>query len=186
MCSTTWFAERWPGSWQYFFCDSEAQGKIILERIVAAAQHASPWLVVGMVRNESSDVILANYSRIAVGGVGKRVRTVHPDRIVGDHVLNEQATSTEFQRSKTAQWWSETVGGMAHTGLHRRGGWRKLRTGEPTRYFRPTTIRLMGTAFHQNDLLMAMRKNPIYRFVRYSAAFNPNDLVPGTTAVEMS
>jgi hypothetical protein len=49
-----------------------------------------------------------------------------------------------------------------------------------------TKVHLVGTPFHQQDLLMSMRSNPVYEFRRYAAEFDPADLVPGTTAVEVA
>jgi hypothetical protein len=48
-----------------------------------------------------------------------------------------------------------------------------------------TRIMLVGTPFHQQDLLMGMRDNPIYSFRRYKAEFAESDLVDGL-AVEVS
>ena len=36
-----------------------------------------------------------------------------------------------------------------------------------------TRIRLVGTPFHTDDLLMSMRRNPVWAFYRYAAEFDP-------------
>ena len=43
---------------------------------------------------------------------------------------------------------------------------------------------MVGTPFHQSDLLMGLPKNPIYEWRRYTAELDEDDLVPGTWAVE--
>ena len=186
VATTCWFAERWPGSWQYIFCDSEPQGKLILERVVTAMVQANHELVAGIVKDEATDVIFGNFSRVSVAGVGKRVRTAHPDRVVGDDVLNDASTATSLQRRKTDRWWNGTVAGMAHTGVWRREGWGKGRGEAVVRYYPASKLRLIGTPFHQSDLLMSMKRNPIYRFYRYKAESHPGERVAGTWAVEIS
>jgi hypothetical protein len=72
---------------------------------------------------------------------------------------------------------------MAHPGTTRkvRTRWwddRRLIAIPPTRIF------LVGTPFHERDLLNGMRTNPLYRFRRYAAEFDPATCVAGTLAVE--
>lgn len=184
--STAWYCDRWPGYHNYVFEDTLDQAKAVLERIVSAVGQANPALTSIMYRQESTDVIFANHSRVTVAGRGKKVRGAHPDRIVGDDVLDEDSTGTSYQRNKVARWWNGTVAGMAHTGTYRRLGWGKARGNVVMLYYPPTRIRLVGTPFHAEDLLMAMRRNPIYRFYRYAAEFDPADLVPGTQALEVA
>jgi hypothetical protein len=50
----------------------------------------------------------------------------------------------------------------------------------------PTRIMLVGTPFHERDLLMSMRGNPLYRFRRYAAEFDLALCVDGSLAVEAS
>lgn len=184
VCCTAWYAARWTGFYQYIFEDTLDQAKSVLERIVSAVGQANPDLTSVMYREESTDVIFANHSRVRVAGRGKKVRGAHPDRIVGDDVLDEDSTATSYQRNKVNRWWGGTVAGMAHTGTYRRLGWGKARGNVVMLYYPPTKIRLVGTPFHGEDLLMAMRRNPIYRFYRYQAEFDPEKLIPGTLAVE--
>lgn len=182
--STAWYCDRWPGFYNYIFEDTLDQAKAVLERIVSAVGQANPLLTAMMYRSEATDVIFANHSRVTVAGRGKKVRGAHPDRIVGDDVLDEDSTATSYQRAKIARWWNGTVAGMAHTGTYRRLGWGRSRGNVVMLYYPPTRIRLVGTPFHSEDLLMGMKKNPIYRFFRYAAEFHPGDLVPGTWALE--
>lgn len=186
VCSTAWYADRYPGFWSYIFEDTLDQAKAVLELVVAAVGQANPYLISSMPREESTDVIFANYSRVTVAGRGKKVRGAHPDRIVGDDVLDEDSTSTSYQRNKVLRWWGGTVAGMAHTGTNRRLGWGRARGPVVMRYYPPTRFRLVGTPFHGEDLLMGMRRNPIYRFYRYSAEFDPGKIIPGTNAVEVA
>lgn len=183
---TAWYAEMFPGFWQYIFEDTGDQAKSMLERVVSAVEQANPWMVSKMYREEATDVIFANFSRVQVGGRGKKVRGAHPDRIVGDDVLDEDSTQTSYQRGKVDRWWNGTVAGMGHTGTYRRLGWGKSRGNVQMRWYDPTLFRLVGTPFHEQDLLLSMRKNPIYRYYRYAASFQPGSLVPGTMAVEVS
>lgn len=175
-----------PGSWQYLFSATLDQAKQTLERVVATVQRANPGLVARMPKNESAEVIFANWSRVTVAGAGKAVRGAHPDRIVGDDVLTEETAGTAYQRRKVENWWFGTVGPMAHSGVRRPLGWGRLRGRVPQWDYPATRILLVGTPFHQLDLLMSMRANPIYHFRRYSAVFCPSELVPGTWAVEVA
>ena len=65
-------------------------------------------------------------------------------------------------------------------------GWGRRRRSPIEFAYDPTQIVLVGTPFHQQDLLMSMRANPIYHFRRYSVVFSPDELVAGTWAVEVS
>jgi hypothetical protein len=183
--ATAHWAVYRPGSWQYLFSATIDQAKQTLERVVSVLHRSNPDLVERMPKWESTDIFLSNWSRITVAGAGKAVRGAHPDRIVGDDVLTAEMTGTAHQRRKIEDWWFGTVAPMAHGGTTRLLGWGRNR-GTPVEFaYGPTRIVLVGTPFHQQDLLMAMRHNPIYHFRRYSAAFDVSELVPGTWAVEV-
>jgi hypothetical protein len=68
---------------------------------------------------------------------------------------------------------TRTIGGMAHPGTTRRvlGNQRVQMPG--------TKVFLVGTPFHEEDLLMSMKKNPLYQYRRYSAEFQASNLVDG-------
>jgi len=184
--STCWFGERWPGSHQWIFEDSLEQGKLMLERIISAMTQANPAMTDRMWKEENTDAIFSNFSRVTVAGRGQRKRGARGDRIVGDDILDEESTHTRYQRAKVERWWDGTVANMAHPGMYRRLGWGHLKgAGVPMLWYPPTTIRLVGTPFHQADALMRMRKNRLYHFRRYEAEFDVADLVPGTMAVEV-
>ena len=175
-----------PGSWQYLFSSTLDQSKILLERVVSAVATDAPDLLASPPKFSTTDVVFRNWSRVTVASVGKNIRGIHPDRIVGDDVLTPENTSTNLQRRRLESWWLGTVGPMAHPGSTRPMGFGKMRPrGKiPVVYHPPTTIVLVGTPFHALDLLMAMRENPIYVFRRYASSFHPADLVPGTFSVE--
>ena len=176
------------GSWQYLFSASLDQSKLLLERVVSTIAAVEPWLLEGAPRFSSTDVILANWSRIQVASIGKSMRGIHPDRIVGDDVLDEDTSMTDYQRRKMTGWWFGSVGPMAHPGTMRPMQWGLLKpkgsSDIPMLRHPPTTITLAGTPFHQLDLLMSMRDNPVYAFRRYAAEFDPKELIPGTMALE--
>lgn len=175
-----------PGSWQYVFSATIAQAQQTLERILSLLHQSHPSLLQRMPKRDSSDVILSNWSRVTLAGAGKAVRGAHPDRIVGDDVLSSKTTSTSYQRRKVEDWWFGTVSPMAHGGVSRVIGWGR-RTGRPIPFdYPPTRVVLVGTPFHQLDLLMSMRTNPVYHFRRYSGDFRPDELVPDTWAVDVS
>ncbi len=163
------------------------QAKLLLERVVGAVTEAEPWMIDGMLKDESTDVIFGNYSRVQVAGWGRRVRGPHPDRIVGDDVLSDETSDTAHQRAKVKRWWFGTVSNMAHPGTYRRLGWGKLRSGkvEVLRYS-PSRIILVGTPFHQADLLLSMRTNRMWHFRRYQAEFYPNDRKVNSATGELS
>lgn len=177
-----------PGSWQYVFSSTLDQSKILLERVVSAVAAASPDLLASPPKFSTTDVVFRNWARVTVASVGKAIRGIHPDRIVGDDVLKEENTLTNLQRRRLESWWLGTVGPMAHPGSTRPMGFGRLRPKGrvPIVYHPPTTIGIVGTPFHQLDLLMSLRDNPIYVFRRYSSSFVPSDLVSGTFAVEAS
>ena len=176
------------GSWQYLFSASLDQSKLLLERVVSTIAAVEPWLLEGAPRFSSTDVILANWSRIQIASIGKSMRGIHPDRIVGDDVLDDDTSMTDYQRRKMTGWWFGSVGPMAHPGTMRPMQWGLLKpkgsSDIPMLRHPPTTITLAGTPFHQLDLLMSMRDNPVYAFRRYAAEFDPKELIPGTMALE--
>jgi hypothetical protein len=175
-----------PGSWQYLFSATLEQATQTLERVLSVLQQTDPHLLHRMPKRDSTDVILQNWSRITAAGAGKAVRGAHPDRIVGDDVLTPETTQTAYQRRKMEDWWLGTIAPMAHGGVDRPLGWGR-RQQRPVRFeYAPTQVVLVGTPFHQQDLLMAMRHNPIYHYRRYSAEFQPHQLVPGTWAVDVA
>jgi hypothetical protein len=175
-----------PGSWQYLFSATMDQSVDLLERCLSAIAQTEPWLLDNPPRLQRRDVVLGNWSRITVASVGKAIRGVHPDRIVGDDVLKDENTTNNLARARLHAWWFGTVGPMAHPGSRRPMRWGRLapRGTIPVILHPPTKINLVGTPFHQLDLLMQMRENPIYTFRRYTAQFTPEELVAGTLAVE--
>lgn len=179
---TAWESIYTPGLWTYVFANTGDQAKLFLQRIVRAVEKAEPWMVERAHERNQSTITFANWSQVTVAGAGKSVRSAHPDVIIGDDVMEEGSTATAFQRRRMERWWFGTVANMAHPGTKRTIG-----TGDQIKdvTMPPTRIMLVGTPFHQQDLLMNMRSNPIYQFRRYAAEFHPDDLVDGL-AVEAS
>jgi len=175
-----------PGSWQFLFSATLEQGRHLMERLIKTVAAVEPAMFTNPPRFTTTDVIFGNWSRVSVGSVGKSMRGIHPDRIVGDDILNEGNTQTQAQRRKMEAWWFGSVGPMAHPGDIRPLQWGAIKPKGRTimKTHKPTTITMVGTPFHQMDLLMGMRENPIYHFRRYSAVFSTDDLVDGTWAVE--
>lgn len=169
-----------PGLWCYVFAQTGDQATEWKARIDAAVGEAAPWMIAGEHGMNTTESVYANWSKVQAAGAGKSVRGLHPDVIVGDDVLEEGNCLTSLQRKRMARWWFGTVGGMAHPVTTRTLGNSDVRVQFP-----PTKIHLVGTPFHQQDLLMSMRENPLYEFRRYAAEFDPTDLVPGTMAVEV-
>ncbi len=173
-----------PGSWQYVFSATHTQGTLLMERIVSTMAAVDVEMVDKAVRFQQSDVIFSNYSRVSIAGAGKGVRGIHPDRIVGDDILTEEDAMSQLARRRRDIWWKGTVGPMAHPGTYRRLGWGRLTKHAPMIWYPPSKILLVGTPFHQLDLLMSMRTNPMYKFRRYDAEFEPHERINGTYAVE--
>lgn len=180
--ATAWRCIYEPGVWTYVFAQTLDQAKAILGRIVAAVETTRPDLVDSAAENNSVAVVFGNGSRIDCAGAGKRVRSAHPDVIVGDDVLDEDNTSTGYQRRKIERWWLGTVVNMAHPGVTRRI--RDVSGRITQRPMPPTRIHLVGTPFHASDLLLSMRANHLWAFRRYAAEFFPEQLVAGSLAVE--
>lgn len=178
---TAWESIYNPGLWTYVFAQTGDQSKAMLERIIAAVGVAAPWMVDGMVSQNKQHCVFANYARVDVAGSGKAVRGAHPDRIIGDDVLEEGSAGTSLQRKRVERWWFGTIGGMSHPQTTRAVG---PRGREKVMPFGSTKVFLVGTPFHQQDLLMGMKENPVYEFRRYAAEFDPGDLVDGL-AVEV-
>jgi hypothetical protein len=174
-----------PGTWTYVFANTADQAEKIKDRIDQAIEESHPYLVEYAKVMSMKTSVYANGSMVSVGGAGKAVRGAHPDWIVGDDVMEEGSAATALQRRKMERWWLGTVGGMAHPGTVRvlpRWHKRDQRTREQRAARMPATrVFLVGTPFHQQDLLMNMRQNPLYRFYRYSAEYGPMDLVSPTT-----
>ncbi|MDL5159432.1 hypothetical protein [Actinomycetospora termitidis] len=181
--ATTWRSVYTPGLWTYGFSQTLDQAKGLLARVRTAIEAVAPELVDGAEVDRADDLVLANGARITVAGAGKRVRSAHPDVIIGDDVLDDEGTATEHQRRKTARWWFGTVANMAHPGTTRPARmW-----GTTAMVTMPATvIHLVGTPFHASDLLMSMRDNSRYHFRRYSAECAPAERVGGTWAVEIA
>ncbi len=171
--STAWRSIYQPGTWTYVFAQTIEQAEEMKARIDSAVEEAAPWMTERLKTFSKRASVYRNGSRLTVAGAGKAVRGAHPDVIIGDDVLEEATSLTSLQREKLERWWFGTVGGMAHPGTVRRLPGRKKVTMPPTRVF------LVGTPFHSQDLLMSMRTNPLYKFRRYAAEFEPGDLVDG-------
>jgi hypothetical protein len=167
-----------PGTWTYVFAAIADQAAELKVRVDLAIAETNPELVLGARVRTRMETVYGNGSRVTVAGAGKSVRGAHPDRIVGDDVLTELSTMTEYQRKKTERWWKGTVQPMAHPGTTRNvRGYGRVR-------FPPTQIILVGTPFHASDLLMSMKSNRVWSYFRYAAEFDVSQLVPGTWAVE--
>lgn len=170
---TAWRSIYQPGTWTYVFANIDDQAKKLKERIDSAIYETVPELYDNAETMTATESVYANGSRVSTAGAGKAVRGAHPDVIIGDDVLEEKYCLTALQRKKTERWWLGTVGGMSHPGTLRLLPDRTRVTMPPTRVF------LVGTPFHASDLLLGMRHNPIYRFYRYAAEYDTNDLVLG-------
>lgn len=181
--ATVWESLNTPGLWTYIFSATLDQAKALLAQLKATMELVAPWMVVGAFLDNMTEVEFANGAKVTVAGAGKAVRGAHPDRIVGDDVLEEDSCMTELGRKRTHRWWFGSVGGMAHPGTVR-----KVRTrwwdDRVSLQMPPTRIMLVGTPFHERDLLMSARSSGIYRFRRYAAEFDPAACVRGTLAVE--
>jgi len=183
--ATTWRSTYQIGVWTYIFMRTGDQAKEMITRIESAMQETCPQLVDPPRRRTSNDILFQNGSRVTAAGAGKAVRGAHPDFIVGDDVLEERSATTELERKRVDRWWKGTVANMAHPGSVR--AVRMDQHSEPVRVVMPPTrVFLVGTPFHEQDLLLGMRSNPLYAYRRYAAEFRPEDLVPGTWAVEVS
>jgi hypothetical protein len=178
---TAWASIYQPGTWTYVFAQTGDQAEKLKERVDRVVSTAAPWMVDGARVMRAKESVYANGTMITVAGAGKAVRGAHPDVIIGDDVLDEATTATAHMRRRTERWWFGTVGGMAHPGTVR-----TLPTADRVT-MPPTRVRLVGTPFHADDLLMSMRKNPIWVFYRYAAEFDPSQLPkPGESlAVEI-
>lgn len=175
---TAW-RSRHPGHQTYVFAATDDLATKLKARIDAALEVAAPELIIGCPTRNEHETTLTNGATITAAGAGKAVRGAHPDLIVGDDVLDEDQCRTHNGREKVRSWWFGTVEGMRHPGTKRR-----VNGGD--RWFEPTRVCLVGTPFHADDLLMGMRGNPGYTFRRYAAEYDPDDLVPGTYALEAS
>lgn len=182
--ATTWRSIYQPGIYTYMFALTGDLAEELLARTRTAIHQVKPDLVDAAIRDNSSDLMLANGSRVRAAGAGKRTRGGHPDVIIGDDVLDEENAGTATQRRKIHSWWFGSVVPMAHPGTVRRitttGGHTRAVTMPATR------IHLVGTPFHASDLLMGMKDNPMWAYYRYQAEFTQADLVPGTLAVEVA
>jgi hypothetical protein len=183
--ATAWRSIYTPGLWSYIFSQTDEQSKDLIEKIVDAVEQTAPWMLHRVRRRSALRVTFANGARVSGAGAGKSVRGGHPDIIVGDDVLEEKLCLTELMRKRTSRWWLGTIGGMAHPPTDR---WVRPFPGEPWRkvIIPATRIFLVGTPFHEQDLLNAMFSNTMYTTRRYSAEFRRQDLIPGSLAVQAS
>lgn len=175
---TAWRSRYQPGTWTYVFANTHDQSMALKQRIDLAILETDPWMLDKAPVNTKSETVYANMSRVTCAGAGKGVRGAHPDVIIGDDVLEEGLCRTQHRRKQVESWWFGTVGGMRHPGTERTL-WNGTKVAMP-----PTRVFLVGTPFHQLDLLMGMKQNPLYRFVRYQAEFDPRDQIEGSFAVD--
>ena len=176
---TAWSCVYKPGYWTQIFAATLTQAKAMKARIDAAVGLAAPHLLLGATTNNKTESVYANGSMVTVAGAGSATRGGHPDRIVGDDVLKESAALSASARKLISDWWFGSVSGMASS--------ESIRIVGGVRYRYPATVlHLVGTPFHEKDLLMSMRANELYHYRRYKATFRPDQLVPGTLAVEVS
>lgn len=162
------------------FANTEDQAARVKARIDQAMSYAEPHLM--PIRDPARlYTVFTNGARVDVAGAGKSVRGEHPELIIGDDVLEEEAALSLLQRQRTNRWWHGTVAFMAHGfGTDRVVGRTSLRMPA-------TQILLVGTGFHESDLLMSMKKNKLYRYRRYAAEFDPERCpIEGSLAVEAS
>lgn len=178
---TAWDSIYKPGTWTYIFANSADQAIAMVGRIRQAVETTAPWLVTSAFRDTQREITFGNYSRVSSAGSGKAVRGAHPDVIIGDDVLEGGNTYSKVKRDATRDWWFGTVGGMAHAGTFRTLGPGK---DAPRVWMPPTRVFLVGTPFHKGDLLLNMKTNPMYKYRRYAAEFEPHELVDGL-AVEI-
>lgn len=180
-----WRSVHTTGFWSFVFSATLDQGMALLERIVAAIEASDPDLVERASKNNKTELVLANRARVTVAGVGRSVRGKHPDLIVLDDVLEEDRCRTRYQREKTKRWFNNTVANMVHPAESR--DVRLTRRRRERHQFGPTIIHLVGTPFHDEDLMMSLRKNRSYHFRRYAGEFYPHELArPGRSlAVEI-
>lgn len=181
--ATAWRSIYTPGLWTYVFSQTDDQSKELIQKIIDAVEQVAPWMLHRVRQRSALRVRFANGARVDGAGAGKAVRGKHPDIVIGDDVLEEKYCLTELMRKRTERWWKGTVGGMAHPGALR---WVRKFPGAPWEQVKipPTRIFLVGTPFHEQDLLNGMKHNAMYRFRRYMAEYRPIDLVPGSLAVE--
>lgn len=181
--TTVWESLYTPGLWTYIFSATMEQAQGILSQIKATMELVAPYMVHTAFADNMREIEFANGAKVTVAGAGKAVRGAHPDRIVGDDVLEEESCMSELGRRRTHRWWFGSIGGMAHPGTIR-----KVRTRwwdeRQAIQLPPTRVMLVGTPFHERDLLNSMRTNPLYRFRRYAAEFDPAQCVTGSLAVE--
>lgn len=180
-----WRSTYTPGLWSYVFSQTDDQSKELIQKIVDTVEQTAPWMMKRVRQKSALKVQFTNGARIVGAGAGKAVRGPHPDIIVGDDVLEEKLCLTELMRNRTERWWKGTVGGMAHAGTKR---WVRKFPGSPWEQvlIPPTRIFLVGTPFHEQDLLNGMFTNPMYKTRRYAAEYRTVDLKPGTLAVQVA
>lgn len=182
--ATAWRSIYQPGTDTYMFALTSDLAEELVARTRTALEQVRPDLVEAASKDKATDLVLANGSRIRCAGAGKRTRGAHPDVIIGDDVLDDQNCATSLQRRKIHNWWFGSVVPMAHPGTVR-----QIRQPDGTllaRRMPPTRIHLVGTPFHEQDLLLGMKSNAMWAYYRYQAEFRPDELVPGTLAVEVT
>jgi len=168
---TAWRSIYTPGIWTYIFSQTKEQAQEMKDRIDVAIEEVAPHLTARMRVQTKTESQYSNGARVTVAGAGKAVRSAHPDVIIGDDVLSEDGARSRLQRERTSRWWKGTVSNMAHPGTIR------SLPGGGKAFMPPTRVFLVGTPFHQQDLLMSMKENPMYLFRRYAAEFHDSERV---------
>lgn len=97
-------------------------------------------------RLNKADVKLTNGSRIRVAGYGKAMRGRHPKYIVLDDPLNDEDMWSELQRMKNIEYFKSAITNMVTP------------DGQ---------LIVVGTPYHASDLYGWLRKNEMYKFIRF-------------------
>lgn len=147
-----WQAMRIPNGSGFIFSGTSTQAERILDDIKHEIETnpALQWLYPrdpGR-RWSSSFIKLANGHKIYARGYGTKVRGGHPNWIIVDDGINDEAAYSELTRTKQIEYYYTAISNMI------------IPTGQ---------LGVVGTPMHQHDLYGDLKKNKAYSYCKLSA-----------------
>ena len=157
-----------PGLEVVVFSSTEILASKLKRKMDQALFEGAPHLMPSRPPSENR-TLLANGSVLESFSAGSATRGLRPDLIIADDVVTEETSSSSLARSRQWRWFVADVLGMAHGGVSRTVHGERID-------FAPTQVVIAGTPLHYSDLLMSLRREQMWAWVRYAAEFNPDEL----------
>jgi hypothetical protein len=156
-----WRAIYHPGKVTFILSATKSQAEEVLDHIKKQVEENPElqWLIPqrkGLTWNKSQ-IKFSNGSRIVTAGFGTRKRGLHPDCIIVDDGLTDEAMYSPTVRRKTIKYFYSAVTNMLNPG---------------------GIIIVVGTPMHQSDLYGTLKANSAYTYGVFPAIVNGIPVFP--------